>query len=54
MSHLVRGVWIEILMKRGVIGLCESHLVRGVWIEIIKQKQENGNICVAPRERCVD
>ena len=34
-SHLVRGVWIEIIYQFGNdIIFNKSHLVRGVWIEI--------------------
>ena len=33
-SHLVRGVWIEILLECLSLLFCASHLVRGVWIEI--------------------
>ena len=55
MSHLVRGVWIEILNIAIVSSRINlSHLVRGVWIEIFNDNFIISYSFVAPRERCVD
>ena len=42
MSHLVRGVWIEIILKMKRLQVITSHLVRGVWIEILKVMEQIG------------
>ena len=54
-SHLVRGVWIEIVARKldKTIEIT-SHLVRGVWIEMVKSIFGALSYQVAPRERCVD
>ena len=53
MSHLARGVWVEI----GVFIVCNlsirSHLARGVWVEILMLPPIVNMYTVTPRERCV-
>ena len=42
LSHLARGVWVEIRMELHQITVYMSRLTRGVWVEIGLQPQRSG------------
>ena len=50
----VRGAWIEIILRLGVLRRVESLPVRGAWIEMMILTNMNNKIEVAPRAGSVD